>query len=63
VGEPSESLYGDGHRDFYRDVGVALTTGRPGLLEGAEGMKSLEIVVAAYRSAQEGRRMGLPIDW
>lgn len=63
VSEPSESLYGEGHRDFYQDVAVALTTGRPGLLEGAEGMKSLEIVVAAYRSAQEGRRMGLPIDW
>ncbi|MEZ4461485.1 MAG: Gfo/Idh/MocA family oxidoreductase [bacterium] len=60
--EPSQNLYGDGHGPFYRDVATALTQGHPGLIEGAEGMKSLELIVAAYRSAQEGRRLSLPLD-
>lgn len=58
-----ETLYGDGHRDLYRDVARALTEGDSALIEGVEGMKSLEVVVGAYRSAQEGRRVGLPLEW
>lgn len=57
------SLYGDGHKDLYQDVGQALLEGRPALIEAHEGMKSLELVVAAYRSSQEGRRMALPLEW
>lgn len=61
--EQPTSLYGDGHGDFYHDVACALVHGRQGVIEGVEGMKALELVVAAYRSAQEGRRMSLPLEW
>lgn len=58
----SSGIYGDGHPHFYQDVFEALTTGRPGIMEGREGLKALEIVIAAYRSAAEGRRVSLPLD-
>lgn len=56
------SVYGVGHPVLYRDVVEALNTpGGRALVEGREGMKALEIVVAAYQSAQEGKRIGLPL--
>lgn len=58
----AESPYGNGHPLFYQDVYEALTEGRRGLLEGREGLKALEIIIAAYRSASEGRRISLPLE-
>lgn len=55
-------IYGEGHPHFYQDVFEALTTGRPAMMEGREGLKALEIVIAAYRSAAEGRRVSLPLN-
>lgn len=59
--EDSKSIYGNGHPLFYADVHRALKTGERGLLEGHEGLKALEIVIAAYRSAAEGKRVALPL--
>ncbi len=56
------SLYGVGHPMLYQDVCNSLMQpDQKALIEGREGMKALEIVVAAYQSAQEGRRVGLPL--
>ncbi len=58
----ASGVYGEGHPYFYQDVFEALTTGRPGIMEGREGLKALEIVIAAYRSAAEGKRISLPLN-
>ena len=56
-------IYGSGHVPLYRNV-VGLLRGTPHhLVDGHEGLKSLEIVIAAYRSAQEARRVSLPLDY
>lgn len=57
----TESVYGVGHPALYRNVVESLEESRPALVEGREGMKSLEIVVAAYRSAQQARQVALPL--
>ena len=31
--------------------------------DGREGLKSLEVLIAAYRSARDGRRVALPLDY
>jgi UDP-N-acetyl-2-amino-2-deoxyglucuronate dehydrogenase len=30
-------------------------------VDGYEGLRSLEILIAAYRSARDGQRVGLPL--
>lgn len=57
-----DSVYGEGHIPFYRDVVSDLRTGVSNAVDGAEGLKSLEIVVAAYRSSQTGQRVALPLE-
>jgi len=32
------------------------------LCDGREGLRSLELLIASYRSARDGRRMHLPLD-
>ena len=31
-------------------------------VDGREGLKSLEVLIAAYRSARDGVRVGLPLE-
>lgn len=56
-------IYGSGHGDLYQNVIASLRGEASPVVDGHEGLKSLEIVVAAYRSAQEGRRVSLPLDY
>lgn len=57
-----ECVYGSGHIPLYRNI-VSTLRGTPAPhVDGAEGLKALELVVAAYRSAQEGRRISLPLE-
>lgn len=60
--EWADAVYGNGHVPLYRDVIGALRGEPGGVVDGEEGLKSLEIIVAAYRSAQEARRVSLPFD-
>lgn len=50
-----------GHREQIRDVLEAIETGRPPQVDGAEGRKALEIILAAYESARTGREVVLPL--
>jgi UDP-N-acetyl-2-amino-2-deoxyglucuronate dehydrogenase len=60
--EWSDAVYGNGHVPLYQNV-VATLRGNPRpVVDGVEGLKSLEIIIAAYRSAQEARRVPLPFD-
>ncbi len=50
------------HRRQFEDFIAAIRDGRPPLVDGEEGLKALEIVLAVYRSAQEKKRVELPLD-
>ncbi|MFO1020817.1 MAG: Gfo/Idh/MocA family oxidoreductase [Planctomycetales bacterium] len=50
-----------GHRDQLKDFIKAIHTGSKPLVDGAEGRKSVEIILAIYQSAKTGRRIELPL--
>ncbi len=54
-----------GHRDQLVDFLQAIDEGRPPVVDGREGRKSVEIIRAIYRSAETGAQVMLPlaIDW
>jgi UDP-N-acetyl-2-amino-2-deoxyglucuronate dehydrogenase len=51
-----------GHRRQIADVVAAIRDGREPLVTGADGRAALEVAVAVYRSAREGRALGFPVD-
>jgi len=52
----------ENHRRQLGDFCRALDRGAKPLVDGREGRKAIEIVLAAYKSAQTGRRVTLPLD-
>lgn len=57
------SVYGFGHPLYYDNVIKVLKGEAAPETDGREGLKSLEILIAAYLSARDGRRIGLPLDY
>lgn len=55
------SVYGFGHPLYYDNVIKTLRGEASAEVDGYEGLRSLEILVAAYRSARDGQRVGLPL--
>jgi UDP-N-acetyl-2-amino-2-deoxyglucuronate dehydrogenase len=60
--QPS-SIYGQGHVLYYDNVIKALRGEEPAQTDGREGLRSLELLVAIYESARDGRRVGLPLQY
>lgn len=56
------SVYGFGHPLYYRNVIEALRGVSTPQIDGREGLKSLELLIAAYRSARDGVAISLPLD-
>ena len=57
------SVYGFGHPLYYRNViDVMRGTAHPET-DGREGLKSLELLIAAYLSARDGRTVSLPLEF
>ena len=56
------SVYGFGHPLYYDNVIKVLRGEAEPETDGREGLKSLEMLVAIYRSARDGRRVSLPLD-
>lgn len=56
------SVYGFGHPLYYRNVISTLRGEAEPEVDGREGLKSLEVLIAAYRSARDGVRVGLPLE-
>ena len=52
---PIDNVYGYGHVMLYQDVFEAMTTGRRALIEGAEGLRAVELLHAIYESSETGR--------
>ncbi|MET0322978.1 MAG: Gfo/Idh/MocA family oxidoreductase [Duganella sp.] len=57
------SVYGFGHPLYYDNVIAVLRGEAEAETDGREGLKSLEVLIAAYRSARDGRRVALPLDY
>lgn len=55
------SVYGPGHPLYYDNVIRTLRGEAHAEVDGYEGLRSLEVVIAAYRSARDGVRVGLPL--
>lgn len=56
------SVYGFGHPFYYDNVIKALRGEAEPETDGREGLKSLELLIAAYLSARDGKRVALPLD-
>ena len=58
-----ESVYGAGHEAYYENVINVLKDGVVAETDGREGLRSLEILIAAYLSARDGKRVSLPLNF
>ena len=56
-----ESVYGPGHPLYYDNVINTLRGEAHAEVDGYEGLRSLEVLIAAYRSARDSARVGLPL--
>lgn len=56
------TVYGHGHRGFYANVVDVLRGKAEPLTDGREGRKSLELILAIYKAAEERRRVRLPLN-
>ncbi len=57
------SVYGFGHPLYYDNVIKVLRGEAEPETDGREGLKSLEVIIATYLSARDGKRVGLPLDY
>ena len=61
-GENPPNVYGYGHTPLYADVIDAIKTGREPYVTAEDGRRALELVLAIYKSAAEGRAVKLPLE-
>jgi UDP-N-acetyl-2-amino-2-deoxyglucuronate dehydrogenase len=57
------SVYGFGHPLYYENVIQSLRGQAEPETDGREGLRSLEILIASYLSARDGRRVALPLHY
>ena len=57
------SVYGHGHPLYYENVVKVMRGQAEPETDGREGLKSLEVLVAAYLAARDGKRVALPLDY
>jgi len=58
----TSSVYGLGHPLYYDNVISALRGEAEAETDGREGLRSLELLIATYISARDGKRISLPLD-
>lgn len=56
------SVYGFGHPLYYDNVIKSLQGKEKPLVDGQEGLASLELLIAAYRAARDGATTNLPLE-
>lgn len=59
--EEVANVYGNGHTALYEDVIKAIDDDRPPYIDAAAGRRALELVLAIYKSAAEGKPVKLPL--
>jgi len=57
------SVYGFGHPLYYKNVIDTLRGTAEPETDGREGLKSLEVIIAAYLSARDGKTVSLPLEY
>lgn len=57
------SVYGFGHSLYYKNVIDVLRGKAEPETDGREGLKSLEVLIAVYLSARDGRTVSLPLEY
>jgi UDP-N-acetyl-2-amino-2-deoxyglucuronate dehydrogenase len=57
------SVYGFGHPLYYDNVIKVLRGEADPETDGREGLRSLELLIASYLSARDGRRVALPLEF
>lgn len=57
------SVYGFGHPLYYKNVIDVLRGDAEPETDGREGLKSLEVLIAAYLSARDGKTINLPLEY
>ena len=57
------SVYGFGHTLYYQNVIDVLKKKKAPEIDGREGLKSLEVLIAAYLSARDGHTVSLPLEY
>ena len=60
--ENPQSVYGFGHKPLYADVIDAINNNREPYVTAEDGRRALELVLAIYKSAAEGKSVKLPMD-
>ena len=60
--ENPPNVYGFGHTPLYKDVIHSIEQDRQPYVTAMEGKKALELVLAIYKSAAEGRTVKLPLE-
>jgi UDP-N-acetyl-2-amino-2-deoxyglucuronate dehydrogenase len=63
AGYETTSVYGFGHPLYYRNVIDTLRGTAESETDGREGLKSLEVLIAAYLSARDGKTISLPLQY
>jgi UDP-N-acetyl-2-amino-2-deoxyglucuronate dehydrogenase len=63
VNYETTSVYGHGHTAYYENVIKTLRGEQTPLTDGREGLKSLEVLIATYIAARDGRRVSIPLDY
>jgi UDP-N-acetyl-2-amino-2-deoxyglucuronate dehydrogenase len=59
----TSSVYGFGHALYYDNVIKVLRGEAEPETDGREGLKTLEILIATYLSARDGKRIALPMEY
>ncbi|MGA8707014.1 MAG: Gfo/Idh/MocA family oxidoreductase [Steroidobacteraceae bacterium] len=59
----THSVYGMGHPLYYANVVDVMHGGAEPETDGREGLRSLELLIASYMSARDGRRVALPLEY
>jgi UDP-N-acetyl-2-amino-2-deoxyglucuronate dehydrogenase len=57
------SVYGFGHSIYYENVIKTLRGEEEAHTDGREGLKSLELLIAIYLSARDGKKISLPLKY
>jgi predicted dehydrogenase len=60
--EDPPNVYGFGHSPLYADVIDAVMSNREPYVTAKDGRRALELVLAIYKSAAEGKSVRLPLD-
>ena len=59
----TSSVYGFGHPLYYDNVIKVMRGEATPETDGREGLKSLEVLIASYLSARDGKRVALPLEY